>query len=49
LISSGGRVLSTTGVAPTLEEALSASYQIIEAIELQGSHFRSDIGFRALS
>ena len=49
LVSSGGRVLSTTGVAPTLEEALSASYQIIEGIELQGSHYRSDIGFRALS
>ena len=49
LLSSGGRVLSTTGVAPTLEGALSASYQIIEGIELQGSHYRSDIGFRALS
>ena len=49
LLSSGGRVLSTTGVAPTLQGALSASYQIIEGIELQGSHYRSDIGFRALS
>ena len=48
LISTGGRVLSATGIAPTLGEALEASYQIIEGIDLKGSHFREDIGFRAL-
>ena len=48
LISTGGRVLSATGVAPTLRESLEASYQIIEGISLDGSHFREDIGFRAL-
>ena len=48
LTSSGGRVLSATGVAPTLVEALEASYQIIEGIDLEGSHYRKDIGFRAL-
>ncbi len=48
LISTGGRVLSATGIAPTLGEALEASYQIIEGIDLKGSHFRGDIGFRAL-
>ena len=48
LISSGGRVLSATGIAPTLGEALEASYQIIQGIELEGSHYRDDIGFRAL-
>ena len=49
LLSSGGRVLSATGLAPTLEEALEAAYQIIDGIALEGSHYRSDIGFRALS
>ncbi|HJM24210.1 MAG TPA: phosphoribosylglycinamide synthetase C domain-containing protein, partial [Candidatus Thalassarchaeaceae archaeon] len=48
LISSGGRVLSTTGIAPSLSEALEASYQIIQGINLKGSHYRDDIGFRAL-
>ena len=48
LISTGGRVLSATGIAPSLSEALEASYQIIEEITLEGSHYRQDIGFRAL-
>ena len=47
LISKGGRVLSATGIAPSLSEALAASYQIIEGITLEGSHYREDIGFRA--
>ncbi len=49
LLSSGGRVLSATGIAPTLGEAVESSYQIIDSIELDGSHYRSDIGYRALS
>ena len=49
LLSSGGRVLSATGIAPTLGEAIESSYQIIDSIELDGSHYRSDIGYRALS
>jgi len=48
LSSSGGRVLSVTGIAPSLGQALDVSYQIIEGIKLEGSHFRKDIGFRAL-
>ena len=48
LISTGGRVLSSTGVAPSLDEALGAAYQIIEGINLKGSHYREDIGFRAI-
>ena len=48
LTSTGGRVLSATGLAPTLGESLEVSYQIIESISLAGSHYREDIGFRAL-
>ncbi len=48
LISTGGRVLSSTGIAPSLGEALEVAYQIIEGIDLEGSHYREDIGFRAL-
>ena len=49
LTSNGGRVLSATGLAPSLRESLEASYQIIQGISLDGSHYREDIGFRALS
>jgi len=49
LISSGGRVLSATGIAPNLPEALDVAYQIMASISLEGSHFRTDIGHRALS
>tara|TARA_B100001094_G_scaffold95258_2_gene91230 strand:- start:1077 stop:2342 length:1266 start_codon:yes stop_codon:yes gene_type:complete len=48
LISTGGRVLAITSIASTLAEARSRSYQRMEAISLQGSHFRNDIGHRAL-
>ena len=48
LTSNGGRVLSATGLAPSLRESLEASYQIIQGISLDGSHYREDIGFRAL-
>ncbi|MFQ3344100.1 MAG: phosphoribosylamine--glycine ligase [Candidatus Poseidoniales archaeon] len=46
-LSSGGRVLAATGIAPTLREAVEASYQIINNINLKGSQFRSDIAFKA--
>ncbi len=47
-VSSGGRVLSATGLAPTLGDAVSAAYELMECIELEGSHYRSDIAYRAL-
>ena len=48
LISSGGRVLAATGLAPNLAQAVDIAYQIIDSISLEGSHFRADIGHRAL-
>lgn len=48
LISSGGRVLSVTSVAKTLQQARDLSYHRIGEITLEGSHHRSDIGHRAL-
>ena len=35
--------------SPSLSESLEASYQIIGGITLDGSHYREDIGFRAIS
>ncbi len=48
LISTGGRVLSCSAAAPTLEASVKLAYELIESIELEGSHYRSDIAFRAL-
>ena len=49
LVSSGGRVLAATGIAPSLSEALDVAYQIMDSISLEGSYFRADIGYRELS
>ena len=47
-ISTGGRVLSCSALAGTLGEAKNLAYQLISQIELEGSHYRTDIGHRAL-
>jgi len=47
-ISTGGRVLSCSALADTLEDAKKLAYQLISQIELEGSHYRTDIGHRAL-
>jgi phosphoribosylamine--glycine ligase len=44
LVTSGGRVLAVTAVAPTLEEARAASADAAAKIDFAGKHFRSDIG-----
>jgi len=48
ILSNGGRVLSCTAIGDTLGEAASKAYSMIEQIELSGSHYRRDIGHRAL-
>ena len=48
LVTSGGRVLGLTAVAPTLKEALRDAYQAAEAVTFAGKYLRHDIGARAL-
>ncbi len=48
LISTGGRVLACSATGPTLKVAVEMAYALLDTIELEGSHFRTDIGFRAL-
>lgn len=48
LVSNGGRVLSCTAISEDLVSAASEAYDIIETITLTGSHYRTDIGHRAL-
>lgn len=47
-ISTGGRVLSCSAIADSLEDARDLAYRLIAQIELEGSHHRNDIGHRAL-
>ena len=43
LVSSGGRVLSVVGTAPTMSGARDAAYDAIRCVQLDGSHYRTDI------
>lgn len=49
LLTSGGRVLGVTSVAPTLEEAIACSYEKVEKISFANAYYRKDIGKRALA
>lgn len=44
LVTSGGRVLSVTALAPSLEEALSLAYRKVSSISFEGAFCRRDIG-----
>jgi phosphoribosylamine--glycine ligase len=45
-VTSGGRVLAVTALAPTFAEAADASRAAAGRIEFDGAFFRSDIGWR---
>lgn len=47
LVSSGGRVLSVTGIGSDLTEARNCAYRGISQIKLKGSHYRSDVALNA--
>ncbi|MBA2291957.1 MAG: phosphoribosylamine--glycine ligase [Gemmatimonadales bacterium] len=48
LVTSGGRVLAVTAVAPTFEGALERSSAAAEMVEFEGKQMRRDIGWREL-
>jgi len=48
LVTSGGRVMAATAVAPTLEAAAHRSREAAAAIAFEGKQFRRDIGWREL-
>lgn len=43
VVSSGGRVLTVTGVGSDLDEARARAYEAVGLVELDGSHHRRDI------
>ncbi|MBR5767055.1 MAG: phosphoribosylamine--glycine ligase [Clostridia bacterium] len=48
LVTSGGRVLGVTCVAPDLRSALEGAYRSVGRIKFKNSFFRRDVGKRAL-
>jgi phosphoribosylamine--glycine ligase len=48
LVTSGGRVLGVTALAPGLDQAIRRAYQLADGISFDGLYRRSDIGWRAL-
>ncbi len=48
LVTDGGRVLGATAVESSLEDAIKASYAMVERIHFNGAYYRHDIGARAL-
>lgn len=49
ILTSGGRVVAATCMAPTVEEALAGSYKAVDAVDFEGKYFRRDIGRDLLS
>ncbi len=47
IVTSGGRVLSVTGLGKTLREAVDAAYAGVKAISFEGAFHRKDIAHRA--
>ena len=45
LVTSGGRVLSATGVGADHNQAIAQSYQALSKIDFDGIYYRKDIGF----
>ena len=46
LIATGGRVLSVVSIAKTFHKARKRAYKVMENIELEGSHYRTDIALK---
>ena len=41
-------MLSVTGISDTLEEAIKGAYSRISKVNMEGGHYRQDIGHKAL-
>ncbi|NJO85527.1 MAG: phosphoribosylamine--glycine ligase, partial [Synechococcaceae cyanobacterium RM1_1_27] len=49
LVTDGGRVLCLSGWGDSLSEALDRAYAGVKEVKFDGSHYRSDIGWRELA
>jgi len=48
-VTSGGRVLGVTALAPSLDEAVRRAYSGLKEIHFDGIYYRRDIAYRRLS
>lgn len=48
IVTAGGRVIASSAVAPTLEEALKLAYEGVDKVNFEGKYFRRDIAHRGL-
>jgi phosphoribosylamine--glycine ligase len=48
VVTSGGRVLSVTGVGSDFNQARARAYAAVRAIQFDGAQYRSDIGYQML-
>jgi phosphoribosylamine--glycine ligase len=49
LVSSGGRVLSVTGIGSDIKQAYDNAYKGVKAIKFDDGFYRSDIGYREIA
>ena len=49
VVTNGGRVLGVTALADDLKSAIEQAYRGVSAIHIDNAHWRTDIGYRALS
>ncbi|MBC7644892.1 MAG: phosphoribosylamine--glycine ligase [Thermoleophilia bacterium] len=49
MLALGGRAVTVSAWAPTMEAAIDRAYRAVDALQLPNSHFRSDIGAPAIS
>ena len=49
VVVNGGRVLCVTALGDSIRQAQRSAYNVVSLIQFDGMHYRSDIGFRALS
>ncbi|ORX85629.1 phosphoribosylamine--glycine ligase [Basidiobolus meristosporus CBS 931.73] len=48
LLTSGGRVLAVSGIAPTLQGSIEKAYEGIAKVQFEGMFYRKDIAHRAI-
>jgi phosphoribosylamine--glycine ligase len=45
LLTNGGRVITATALAPTIQQAAALAKEVIAQVEYEGKYFRKDIGY----
>ncbi len=48
-VTAGGRVLAVTAIGDSVDQAAERAYRAVDAITIEGKHFREDIGWQARS